>query len=169
MALHRFQEGGSVTVCYLQSLYFFEKFQPQGQNEVDSAKPAIVRKGERHHREHVQMIAGLPAEVFLCLQLFLPVTEPEEVAFVDVQSHDLLKQLVEGLVGVGHQESSLQIESESQHIQYFTLRSFHNPHPIVLLLPDTHYLMVHLKMQAKRERERECVCGCVHTCSGKLW
>ena len=50
-------------------------------------------------------------------------TEPEEVAFVNVQSHDLLKQLVEGLVGVGHQESSLQIESESQHIQYFTLRS----------------------------------------------
>lgn len=38
-----------------------------------------------------------PAEVLLRLQLFLAVAQTQEVALVDVQSHDLLEQLVQRL------------------------------------------------------------------------
>lgn len=39
-----------------------------------------------------------PAEVLLRLQLLLAVAQTQEVALVDVQSHDLLEQLVQSLV-----------------------------------------------------------------------
>lgn len=39
-----------------------------------------------------------PAEVLLSLQLLLSVAQTQEVALVDVQSHDLFKQLVQSLV-----------------------------------------------------------------------
>ena len=41
---------------------------------------------------------AVPAEVLFCLQCLLTVTHTQEMALVDVQSDDLLKQLIQGLI-----------------------------------------------------------------------
>mmetsp|Transcript_14427 Transcript_14427/g.20113 ORF Transcript_14427/g.20113 Transcript_14427/m.20113 type:complete len:227 (-) Transcript_14427:914-1594(-) len=47
------------------------------------------------------------AKVMLCIQVFVAVTKSKQVPWLNVQSHNLFKKLIESLVGVGDNQNTL--------------------------------------------------------------
>ena len=62
------------------------------------------------------------AEILLCIQLLNAPTQSKKISLWDVQGHNLLKQIVQSLVGVRHQDDLLIWEIVEQQIHHLTLK-----------------------------------------------
>ena len=71
---------------FLQSLHLGQQIQSLGQDVVD---PSVA------------------TEILFRFQFFLAVTHTQQVTFVHVEGHDLLEELIEGHVRVGHDQRPL--------------------------------------------------------------
>ena len=62
---------------------------------------------ELHPLSKHEVDPSVAAKIFLCLQSLFSVAQSKQVSLVDVECHDFLKELIEGLIGVGDDEGSL--------------------------------------------------------------
>ena len=55
----------------------------------------------------MQTKTSTPAEVFFSFEFLRSMAKPQQMSLIDINSHNLLKQLVECLIRVSHQQCPL--------------------------------------------------------------